>query len=89
MNGAVSQLPGPAASAAQDQLGGALAVAQHVGGHAGDALAQTARTAFVSGMHTTALVAAGVAFAGALLAALFLPARATSRVRREAEPVAA
>jgi EmrB/QacA subfamily drug resistance transporter len=89
MDGAVSHLPAPAADAAQNQLGGALAVAQRIGGPAGDALAHTARSAFVSGMHTTALVAAGVALAGALLAALFLPARASSRVPADAEAVAA
>jgi EmrB/QacA subfamily drug resistance transporter len=84
MDGAVSHLPGPAADAAHNQLGGALAVAQRIGGQAGEALVHTARSAFVSGMHTTALVAAGVALAGALLSALFLPARA-----RVVEPVAA
>jgi EmrB/QacA subfamily drug resistance transporter len=81
MDGAVSHLPGPAASVAHDQLGGALVVAQRLGGRTGHALAHTAQSAFVSGMHTAALVAAGAALAGALLAALFLPARATGSVR--------
>jgi EmrB/QacA subfamily drug resistance transporter len=76
MDGAVSNLPGPAASAAHDQLGAALQVAGRVGGSSGQLLADTARSAFVSGMHTAAFVAAGVALAGALVAALFLPARA-------------
>jgi EmrB/QacA subfamily drug resistance transporter len=52
--------------AAQDSLGAALS--------AGDpALAVLARDAFVSGMHTTAIVAAAVALAGAVLAAAYLP----------------
>jgi DHA2 family multidrug resistance protein-like MFS transporter len=76
MDGAVSNLPGPAASAAHDQLGAALQVAGRVGGSSGQLLADTARSAFVSGMHTAAFVAAGVALAVALVAALFLPARA-------------
>jgi hypothetical protein len=84
MDGAVSHLPGPAASAAHNQLGGALGVAQRIGGQAGEALVHTARSAFVSGMHTTSLVAAGVALAGALLSLFFLPARSL-----QAEPVAA
>jgi EmrB/QacA subfamily drug resistance transporter len=84
MDGAVSQLPAGAASIAHDQLGGALLVSQHIGGQAGQALAEAARTAFLSGMHTAAIVAAGVALTGALLAALFLPARAESKERREA-----
>jgi EmrB/QacA subfamily drug resistance transporter len=84
MDGAVSQLPAGAASIAHDQLGGALLVSQNIGGQAGQALADAARTAFLSGMHTAAIVAAGVALTGALLAALFLPARAASKERREA-----
>jgi DHA2 family multidrug resistance protein-like MFS transporter len=84
MDGAVSHLPGPAANAAQNQLGGALAVAQRVGGQAGEALVHTARSAFVSGMHTAAIVAAAVAIAGALLSVFFLPARSL-----HAEPVTA
>jgi EmrB/QacA subfamily drug resistance transporter len=51
---------------AQDSLAGALAL--------GDgAIATAARDAFVSGMHTAALVAAAVALTGALVAAVFLP----------------
>jgi hypothetical protein len=45
-------------------------------------LADTAREAFVSGMHTAAFVAAGVALCGALVALLFLPARASEADQR-------
>ena len=66
-----------APAAAQDSLGAALA--------AGDpALAQQAVDAFVSGMHTTAIVAAAVALTGAVLAAAYLP----RRLRPIEEPVA-
>lgn len=50
-------------------LGGALAIAQHIGGRAGFALAESARHAFVSGMDlavTVAAVVVGVAAIGAL-----------------------
>ena len=57
-----------APAAAQDSLGAALG--------AGDpALARTAVDAFVSGMHTAAIVAAAVALAGAVLAGAYLPRR--------------
>jgi hypothetical protein len=70
IDAAAAHLPGPAADVARDSLGGALQVAGTDG-----ALVDAARHAFVSGMHTAALVAAGVALAGAVLAAVFLPAR--------------
>ncbi len=75
-----------APAAAQDSLGAALA--------AGDpALARQAIDAFVSGMHTTAIVAAAVALVGAVLAATYLPRRLHDRGDATAtaspEPVAA
>ncbi len=75
MDGHLSGLPASATSAAHDQVAGAMFVADKLGGPAGAALAAAARSAFVSAMDTTVLVAAAVAFTGALLAALFLPAR--------------
>jgi EmrB/QacA subfamily drug resistance transporter len=75
----------PMPKAAQDGVGGALAVASHLPDRVGGALAATARTAFIHGMDSTVLVAAGVALAGALLAAFWLPARA---VEVSTEPVA-
>jgi EmrB/QacA subfamily drug resistance transporter len=73
MDAAVSGLPASAADAARDSLGGAIAVAAHGGG---SRLATTAQEAFVSGMHSAVLVAAAIALAGALIALVFLPARA-------------
>jgi EmrB/QacA subfamily drug resistance transporter len=63
---------------AHDSLAGALAV--------GDPrLVDAARDAFLSGMHTAALVAAAVALGGAVVAAVFLPSR-TRVAAREAVP---
>jgi EmrB/QacA subfamily drug resistance transporter len=70
MESAVSALPGPAREIAEDSLAGGMAVAERLGD---DRLAGVAQDAFVSGMHTAALVAAGVALLGAIVAAVFLP----------------
>ena len=82
MDGHLSRLPDHAASLAHDQVAGAAAVADRIGGQAGAALNAAAHSAFISAMDTTVLVAAAVAFTGALLAALFLPARES----KSAEP---
>ena len=82
MDSAVSGLPAEARDIAHDSLAGGLAVA----GRLGDGrLAATAQDAFLSGMHTAALVAAAVALAGAVVAAVFLPSAERSPVR-EAVP---
>ena len=52
-------------------------------GPAGDALRGAADAAFVTGMADAALVAAAVVLAGAVIAAVWLPARA----KQPAEPV--
>ncbi len=56
-------------------LGGALAVAEHVGGALGAALADAARKAFLAGMDLAMVVGAVAAAAGALLVLVLLPAR--------------
>ena len=67
-----------APAVAQDSLAGALAL--------GDPrLVAAAQDAFVTGMHTAALVAAAVALAGALVAAVFLPSEERTPAR-EAVP---
>lgn len=68
-------LPHAALSAIKSSLGGALAVAQQAGGHAGALLAASARQAFVSGMDLAVLAAAGVVGAAALLVLGVLPNR--------------
>jgi EmrB/QacA subfamily drug resistance transporter len=75
MNGAATGLSGEAAAAASDSVGGAHAVATQVGGSSGANLVATANQAFVDAMSTTAGIAAAIAVAGALIAAIFLPAR--------------
>ncbi|MCO1582078.1 MFS transporter [Crossiella sp. SN42] len=62
-------LPAEAAAAAKDTPAGALAVAAELPGPAGAALTEAAKQAFVSGMHVTVLVAAGVLVLAAVLAA--------------------
>ena len=74
---ATAGLPPEAAEAASDSVGAALAVAAQLGGPAGDALAAAARGAFIDAMSTATIIAAGIAFLGALLALAFLPARET------------
>ena len=71
MEGAVSELPHAAGEAAQDSLSAALAIAGRAGS---PQLAETAQQAFVSGMHVAALVAAGVALLGAVVAFVVIPA---------------
>ncbi len=84
MDGAATGLSGDAAAAASDSVGGAHAVAAHVGGSTGADLVATANQAFVDAMSTTAGIAAAVAVAGALIAAVFLPARARTEHARPA-----
>jgi EmrB/QacA subfamily drug resistance transporter len=72
MDDAVVGLPANAGEAAHDSLSGALAVADRVGS---SELADAAQQAFVSGMHMTAMIAAGVALLGALVAFVVIPAR--------------
>jgi hypothetical protein len=59
-------------------LGGALAVAAHLGGALGAALAHLTRSAFVSGMDLAMVTGAAVALGGCLLALAALPARPTA-----------
>src|SRR6266516_3318178 len=79
---ALSRLPRPAASAARDSVGEALGVASRLGSSgsatgaaAGRHLAEIARGSFVHAMNDVALVAAGVALLGAIVALTLLPAR--------------
>ncbi|MFD4900580.1 MFS transporter [Streptomyces sp. NPDC058411] len=65
-------VPAAAGSAASHSLGEAYQVAGRLGGPMGDLLRNTARHAFVDGLHITLLVSAGLLLLGAL-AALRLP----------------
>jgi len=75
MASTTAPLPEPARHAAQDSLGGAVTVAARVGGTTGDAVLEAGRRAFLDGFGTAVTVAALVAFAGAVLAAVWLPSR--------------
>jgi EmrB/QacA subfamily drug resistance transporter len=81
MDAVTAQLPAPARDVANDSLAGAMAVAHRIGD---GRLASAAQDAFLSGMHSAALVAAGIALAGALVALAFLPS-----YERVPEPVPA
>jgi EmrB/QacA subfamily drug resistance transporter len=90
MDGAVHGLPKDAAEAASDSVGGAHNVAAQIGGDAATQLTQVANQSFVDAMSTTATLAAGVALAGALIAAAFLPSRERApRATALPEPAAA
>jgi hypothetical protein len=84
MDATVSGLPADAGHAANEGVGGAMAVADKVGGQSGDTIATAAQHAFVNGMTTTVLVASAAALVGSLLAAVLLP-----RKEREEQPAAA
>jgi EmrB/QacA subfamily drug resistance transporter len=78
MSGASSlhNLPAPAQAAAQDSIGGAVAVAQHLGAGGAQLVAQASQS-FVDAMTSTVLIGAAIAVIGAVVALVFLPARAT------------
>jgi EmrB/QacA subfamily drug resistance transporter len=84
---AVSGLPRPAAAAARNSVGAAAEVAARLG-PAGRTLLAAARSAFVTGMGTTMLVAIGCVAAGALIALLFLPSPPAPPAHTAAEPPA-
>jgi EmrB/QacA subfamily drug resistance transporter len=82
-------MPGEVAHVAEHSIGGALSVAQEVGGDAGAAIVAAARSAFVDGFHTTSIVAAGFALFGAVVALVFLPATAPATPEEDEDDVAA
>jgi EmrB/QacA subfamily drug resistance transporter len=68
-------VPGSVLHLILGSLGGALAVAGHVGGARGAALSAVARHAFVSGMDIAMTTGAVVVAAGAVIASAVLPSR--------------
>jgi hypothetical protein len=81
-------VPGPAAAIAHQSIGAAYTAAGKIAalGHPalGQGLHLAATNAFLRGLTIGALVAGGVAAAGAVLAALFLPAQPASPTAGEA-----
>jgi hypothetical protein len=80
---ATSGLSPAAEDAAGDSLGGAIVTAQQTGGSAGAALVEAARAAWLDGFGLAMTVAAAVAAAGAVVAAIWLPARSTTTIEPE------
>lgn len=68
-------LPPEAAHVAGNSIGGAVVVAQQIGGSAGTALLDVARNAYVDGFGVALTIAAVVALAGVVIAAAWLPGR--------------
>ncbi len=80
-------LPAPAVTAVKSGIFGGMAVASKAGSAA---LLASVRTSFVHGMDISLVVSAGIAVAGLILAAVFLPqrtARKTTAGVQEADPV--
>jgi EmrB/QacA subfamily drug resistance transporter len=76
MDETTAGLPHGAAEAASDSVGAAHEVGAQLGGGAGAKLINSANSAFVDAMTTTATLAAATAVIGALIALAFLPSRA-------------
>lgn len=77
---ATTGMPTDAAHIASDSLGGAVLVAQELGGSTGAAVLQAAQAAYVDGFGLALTIAAAVAAAGAAVAAIWLPANAAEAV---------
>ncbi len=77
-------IPRPLAEQIRSSLGGAIAVAHGIGGPAGALIEESAKSAFVDGMHQAVLVGSAAAFLGAIIAARFLPARAPAELEAAA-----
>jgi EmrB/QacA subfamily drug resistance transporter len=69
-------LPASVLQVINGSLGGALEVAQHVGGAGGTALAEVARRSFISGMDLAMTVGAVAVAVGAMVVLAVLPSRA-------------
>ncbi|MGA5452723.1 MFS transporter [Streptomyces umbrinus] len=68
-----AQVPGEAGEAVRESLAGATAVAQQMGGAAGERVLSAAQQSFVHGFTGTLMVAVGVAVVGAVVSAFILP----------------
>ena len=75
--GAAAVLPPEAAGAVRGSFAGAAAAAAQLGGRPGEALLDAARSAFVAAMDWTCLIGVAFVIGGLVVAAAFLPARAT------------
>jgi len=80
-----AQVPAAAAAIARDTLGGAVAAAGELPDRLGAAVLQTAREAFVQGMHLTSAIAALVAVGLAVLAVVVLRDRTAAPAHEDVE----
>src|SRR5438270_5922426 len=71
----IAHLPAAAQETARSSVGGAIGIAQRIGGSTGAALESTAKHAFVSGQSTAFLLAAGVCVAASILIWRIMPMR--------------
>jgi EmrB/QacA subfamily drug resistance transporter len=69
-------LPAAVSNAASDSVGAAAQVAARIGGAPGEALVSSAHSAFIHAMDVSLVAGAAVSLLGAVIALLFLPARA-------------
>jgi EmrB/QacA subfamily drug resistance transporter len=74
MQDATTGLPGPAAEAARDSVGAALAVASQTQNPGASVLATAARSSFLDAMGIAALVGMGILLLGAIVVHRWLPA---------------
>ncbi len=78
MGSTLSGVPTAVAKAAGDSVGAAAQIAARVGGAPARELVASSHSAFIHGMDVTVLAAAAVALLGALVALVYLPARAAT-----------
>src|SRR6266852_4833076 len=79
LSGHLSGLPAPVQAAAQSSVAVAAALAHHLPGPIGAQLLRAAQDAYSQGMSEVMLVSAAMMIGGAVLMALFLPARSPLR----------
>jgi len=80
-------LPASVSQLILGSVGGALAVAQHAAGNAGDALTEAARRAFISGMDLALIIAAVIVGVAGAVVLIALPSRPVREVRSESASV--
>ena len=74
-------VPADVLTVAKQSVGGALQAAAQIGGQAGQALANVARSAFIDGFHASLLAGSVVTFIGIIVAIVWLPAHAREHDR--------
>jgi EmrB/QacA subfamily drug resistance transporter len=86
LSGKLAGLPAAVTTAARSSVAVAAAIAQHLPGPLATRVLRAAQEAYVNGMSDVMLVTAGMMLAGAVLMALFMPARAATIAQPVEEP---